>query len=790
MTDLAASAAAFDEAVDAAWSTPEAQSDADALAAAFAEIESKLSESEDQTAARLGVKSAAEVVDEARSEDGRITELLNQSLGEQRGSRPWSASASRERRSFTQQRPASAIVAGSRNARHARPASAPVRQAARPASAPPRQLYADPRPASAASSVATSSGTPNDVITITAAKEGRWRDVDDAIADGRHPVGPWLLEACAADCVDIDEAEAVVAFARRLLTACPTPATAVSWEDGHGHAALHILACRGGSASPAVGLLLASLAAVVVENGADVDKPDPKGYAPLHLLVLAASSAIGPASRSQGANPSSPVGSTGVAEWRTPQQLAHALLDGGANWLQPDASGRTAFDLAEAGGVGSAGLAALLRRAEALRQLQHRGGGELGRTAEVDEAQEASEDDDDEPRPERGDGNSSDDDDGSDGSDQDQDQYDGSGNNGSSGYLGVSLAMSEAEQLQADRSREDGDSPPAPLRGVRPRTAASRVGESRSSRSFIRPQSAPPRGPTRPQSAPARRKGRAAAQQEADDDDDVLPPHDANDVWTSSKDEAADRDAHRPLPGSPGGRSSSGSRIGSGGSKPHRLSSAADSRSGSAATTRTTTGSDDEDDDEGYDDDGNSNSFSGRGDGQAGSRPWSATASASSLDHQAAYNRTRMRNALGQRKLTTRVLAVEGELVSMRNEMAGVQATLHEMRTDFHQLSLAVQQLVHAQPPPPRPQHIVSSVLTEGAERMAWAYDVVGDDGVAGISGDVDQLAEGGPAAGLGLAGPAHREFSSQPEVVPRAEPKPPSEFHGQSLRSTTIGLV
>jgi len=149
-----------------------------------------------------------------------------------------------------------------------------------------------------------------------------------------------------------------------------------------------------------------------------------------------------------------------------------------------------------------------------------------------------------------------------------------------------------------------------------------------------------------------------------------------------------------------------------------------------------------------------------------------------------------MRKALGQRKLTTRVLAVEGELVAMRNEMAGVQATLHEMRTDFHQLSLAVQQLVHAQPPPPKPTHLVSSVLPEGEERMAWAYGVVGHDGVKGISGDVDELAEGGPGAGLGLAGPAHREFSSQPEVVPRSQPKPPAEFHGQSHRSTTIGLV
>ena len=91
MADIASAARALDDAITAKWSTPEAQSDADALAAAFAELEGKLAESEDETAARLGVKSAAEVVDEARSEDGRITELLNQSLGERRGSRPWSA---------------------------------------------------------------------------------------------------------------------------------------------------------------------------------------------------------------------------------------------------------------------------------------------------------------------------------------------------------------------------------------------------------------------------------------------------------------------------------------------------------------------------------------------------------------------------------------------------------------------------------------------------------------------------------------------------------------------------
>eukprot|EP01043_Picozoa_sp_COSAG02_P022981 COSAG02_NODE_1213_length_13858_cov_15.407079_2_plen_387_part_00 len=372
--EIAAAARAYDNAVAERWSTPEAQTDADELAMAFAELESKLAESEDQTSARLGVKSAAEVVDEARLQDGRITELLNQSLGERRGSRPWSAKTSSERAfSATGDRPVSALPRSSTS----RPASAPAQPVARPASAPPRQLARRPESAasSAGSSTTTSSGTPKDVVTISAAKAGRWREVDDAIADGHHPLGPWLLEACDAECADIDEAEAVVAFVRRLLAASPTPATVVAWEDGRGHAALHVLAMRGGSASPAVGLLLASVATVVIQHGADANKPDPQGFAPLHLLVLAASNAIGPASRSQGPNPSSPVGSTGVAEWRTPQQLAHALLDGGANWLQPDPSGRSAFDLAEAGGVGSSGLAALLRRAEALRQLQFRGGG-------------------------------------------------------------------------------------------------------------------------------------------------------------------------------------------------------------------------------------------------------------------------------------------------------------------------------------------------------------------------------------------------------------------------------
>ena len=130
----------------------------------------------------------------------------------------------------------------------------------------------------------------------------------------------------------------------------------------------------------------------------------------------------------------------------------------------------------------------------------------------------------------------------------------------------------------------------------------------------------------------------------------------------------------------------------------------------------------------------------------------------------------------------------------MRDEMSRVQATLHEMRTDFHQLTLVVQQLVHAQPPPPKPVHTVSKVLPEGEERMAWAYGVDGGEegGVGELRGEVDELAEGGPAAGLGLTGPAHREYAAEQagQGVPRAEPKPPQEFHGQTLRSTTLGLV
>ena len=72
--------------------------------------------------------------------------------------------------------------------------------------------------------------------------------------------------------------------------------------------------------------------------------------------------------------------------------MRQALLDGGADWNQRDSSGRTAFELAEAGGVGCKGLAALLRRTEALRQLQHSGGHVI---EEKDEDEEEEDDDDD-----------------------------------------------------------------------------------------------------------------------------------------------------------------------------------------------------------------------------------------------------------------------------------------------------------------------------------------------------------------------------------------------------------
>jgi len=269
----------------AAWSTPEAKADVDSLHEIMSSLEGRLAESEGETAARLGVKSAAEVVDDARVQDSRITELLETSLG-RRGSRPWSASASSQRR--LPARPQSGRTPPS-----ARPASAPGRAAARPASAPPLRLASAGRPVSAAPSAASSagasSGTPLDVVTIEAAKAGRWTEVDDAIADGTHPAGPWLLEACEAEAANIDEAEAIVAFARRLLGASPDAGGTVAWQNERGHAALHVLSCRAGSANPSVGLLLASLAGVVIGHGADVSATDVNGYAPLHLLALAAS---------------------------------------------------------------------------------------------------------------------------------------------------------------------------------------------------------------------------------------------------------------------------------------------------------------------------------------------------------------------------------------------------------------------------------------------------------------------------------------------------------------------
>ena len=743
------------------WSTPEAQTDADELAAAFAELERKLAESEDETSARLGVKSAAEVVDEARLQDSRITELLNQSLGERRGSRPWSAKAF----TSTDNRPASALPRSSIS----RPASAPA-HVTRPASAPPRQLAG--RPASAASSATSSagasSGTPKDVVTIRAAKAGRWREVDDAIADGHHPLGPWLLEACDAECVDIDEAEAVVAFVRRLLAASSTPAAVVAWENGHGHAALHVLAMRGGSASPSVGLLLASVAAVVIQYGADTNKPDPQGFAPLHLLVLAASNAVGPASRSQGPNPSSPVGSAGVAEWRTPQQLAHALLDGGANWLQPDASGRTAFDLAEAGGVGSAGLAALLRRAEALRQLQYRGGNEntaLGKTVEVNEE-------------------------GSDSEQSEAEYGDADGKHDcsdTSSFADEAGHRSEHAASVVNRRRPRSGGIVARSRGD------TSDGALKAEQLLNRPASAPPRAPNRrPQSAPPvdragprdtllqsvsgswpdrnastseEEKDEGGEGQEDDDDDDVLPPH-AEHGHTGTDSSEEEYDQHRPM----------------------ELR-----RPTSAASTRTANSSDD-----------NSSSLTpsrpssalvgAQRRQQQQSRPWSATpAFPRGGARDQVEQVSRVQNALERRKLETRVLAVEGEVVEMRNDLSRVKAALHEMRTDFHQLTLVVQQLVDSAPRAPKPVPTVSKILPEGEERMAWAYGVVGGEEVDELRDEVDTLAEDGPAAGLGLSGPAHRDFADDEPAgkgVPRAAPKQPPPFHGQTHRTTTLGLV
>ena len=758
-SEIAAAARAYDDAVAESWSTPEAQTNADELAAAFAELERKLAESEDETSARLGVKSAAEVVDEARLQDGRITELLNQSLGERRGSRPWSAKSF----SATHTRPASALPHSSIS----RPASAPA-HVTRPASAPPRQLAG--RPASAASSAASStgasSGTPKDVVTISAAKAGRWREVDDALADGHHPLGPWLLEACDAEVVDIDEAEAVVAFVRRLLAASSTPAAVVAWEDGHGHAALHVLAMRGGSASPSVGLLLASVAAVVIQHGADANKPDPQGFAPLHLLVLAASNAVGPASRSQGPNPSSPVGSAGVAEWRTPQQLAHALLDGGANWLQPEASGRTAFDLAEAGGVGAAGLAALLRRAEALRQLQYRGGNEntaLGKTVEVNEE----------------------------GSDSEQSEAEYGDANGKHEFSDTSSFADEAGNSDHSASVVNRRRPQSGC-VARSRGDAS-DGAVKSEQSLNRPASAPPRATNRrPQSAPPvdragprdtslqsveddwpdrsastsdEEKHEGGEGQEDDDDDDVLPPH-AEHGHTGTESSEEEYDQHRPMELR---RPTSAASTRTANSSDETSSSTTPSRPSSALA-----------------------SVQRRQEQQA--RPWSATpAFPRGGARDPGEQLSRVQSALERRKLETRVLAVEGEVVEMRNDLSSVKATLHEMRTDFHQLTLVVQQLVDSAPRAPKPAHTVSKILPEGEERMAWAYGVVGGEEVDDLRDEVDTLAEDGPAAGLGLSGPAHREFADDEPAdtgVPRATPKQPPPFHGQTHRTTTLGLV
>ena len=79
---------------------------------------------------------------------------------------------------------------------------------------------------------------------------------------------------------------------------------------------------------------------------------------------------------------------------------------------------------------------------------------------------------------------------------------------------------------------------------------------------------------------------------------------------------------------------------------------------------------------------------------------------------------------------------------------------------------------------------------------MAWAYGVVGgEDGseVGELHDEVDKLANDGPAAGLGLSGPAHRVLADDQPIdkgVPRATPKQPPPFHGQTHRSTTLGLV
>ena len=156
-----------------------------------------------------------------------------------------------------------------------------------------------------------------------------------------------------------------------------------------------------------------------------------------------------------------------------------------------------------------------------------------------------------------------------------------------------------------------------------------------------------------------------------------------------------------------------------------------------------------------------------------------------------------MRAALDSRKLSTRVLAVEGEVLAMRAEMGAVQHTLHNMATDFSQLAAVVQRLIDVtgldQPPPPPPHNADS--LPEGESRMAWAYSVVGEQDRSKIEGDLTTLASDGPAAGLGLPAAAHRELAAQATLdsfeanrgVPRAEARRP--HHNFGHRSTTLGL-
>ena len=426
--------------------------------------------------------------------------------------------------------------------------------------------------------------------------------------------------------------------------------------------------------------------------------------------------------------------------------------------------------------MGCKGLAALLRRTEALRQLQHSGGHVI---EEKDEDEEEDDDDD----------GSSD--------------NDGSGSGSESGT--ESAGSAEAGDRRRKREGRPASAPPRASdlrrrggsaqrrRGAGPAEAAMRESD------MAQPVQASAHDDGKGDGNGGDLSGAPGAQEEGmlmlrrptsagatlgswdmqrgdddgdpddpqdqqkedDDDDSILPPMD------SDEDDGDDEDDEDSLPMLRGHRRSMGDTPSSAGSgRPSSSSSGVHSRPPSGASqTPATKG-----------------------------RPWSAAGSPS---RPPADQAARMRAALDSRKLSTRVLAVEGEVLAMRAEMGAVQHTLHNMATDFSQLAAVVQRLIDVtgldQPPPPPPHNADS--LPEGESRMAWAYSVVGEQDRSKIEGDLTTLASDGPAAGLGLPAAAHRELAAQATLdsfeanrgVPRAEARRP--HHNFGHRSTTLGL-